>query len=856
MDNFALWRRTLADQSDGFNAQREILRQAFLSFRNRTAQLVGEIGGLLPALTVHDITHLDALWRVADEIAGPDYPLNPAEAFVLGGSFLLHDAAHVLAAYEDGLVEVKRSVEWKDLIAQRFENNEPAAGSPQERSALFQVLRHLHAKQAHQLAKLSWKVPGTGEKTHLLEHFELRDYYGDLIGEIAESHHWPAHRVAETFKERHVNAPGFLVPAGWIVDALKVAFLLRTADAAHIDSQRAPWFLFALRQPEGISQFHWKFQAKMGQPARTSRAELRLTSGSPFETNDRQAWWLAYDSACMIDRELRDAQTLMRDAGRRSFAAVSVEYATSPEAFATNVRTAGWEPVNVAPKIGDVPKVIASLGGARLYGDRPELALRELIQNAADAVRALRTLGEIGIKEGEIEIALATDGDLTWLHVTDTGIGMSRYVLTEVLLDFGNSLWSSESLRTELPGLAAGGFKAVGYFGIGFFSVFMLGRNVVVTTRRFSRSSSDDSNQWLLEFGDGLDGRPTLRRPASTEVLRRPGTRVSVALDHQTLEKLQETMPDSFLKKIGIRYSSIFGESVQFSKSPQKINVEISPAKFRSAVATLCPTLDVKVQVKINAEDAMIIINPDDWQTLNLAHLLSRLYTDSFTRSKIKDTLIDLREASGAFLGRICYAGSFHDAVITSGGLRSGIVPTLAGVVLGHNNTDLARSKSHPLASKEAWQLWAEAWIDSASNHSVDALSDLHPLCPERDLSVYRLDSQRLNEIQLSQWIQKQSEICVFEGIPDYKDQDEVSKDSFDQNLRMNADILVLPSSDRKLAKSLGFPLINYTNRLEFSLRMAWGEFETEDCYDVSVGDVGGVEITRSVTCYARIAKN
>jgi hypothetical protein len=283
MDHFALWQRTLGDQSHSLNQQREILRQAFLNFRDRTAQLVGEIAGLLPDLTVHDITHLDALWRVADEIAGQDYPLNPAEAFVLGGAFLIHDAAHAFAAYEDGLAGIKATIEWKDLIAQRFENNEPAAGSSEERAALFQVLRHLHAKQARQLPNLSWKVPSTGEQVNLIEHFSLREYYGDLIGEIAESHHWPAHYVAETFADRHVSAPGFIAPAVWSVDALKVAFLLRTADAAHIDGQRAPWFLFALRQPDGISQSHWKFQAKIGQPTRTGRGELRLSSGSPFD---------------------------------------------------------------------------------------------------------------------------------------------------------------------------------------------------------------------------------------------------------------------------------------------------------------------------------------------------------------------------------------------------------------------------------------------------------------------------------------------------------------------------------------------------------------------------------------------
>jgi len=50
--------------------------------------LAGDIHRDLPDLTVHDITHLDALWEMADLVAGPDYPLNPLEAFALGAVFL------------------------------------------------------------------------------------------------------------------------------------------------------------------------------------------------------------------------------------------------------------------------------------------------------------------------------------------------------------------------------------------------------------------------------------------------------------------------------------------------------------------------------------------------------------------------------------------------------------------------------------------------------------------------------------------------------------------------------------------------------------------------------------------------
>jgi hypothetical protein len=43
---------------------------------------------------------------------------------------------------------------------------------------------------------------------------------------------------------------------------------------AHIDGLRAPWFLFALRRPEGISEDHWRFQAKLGQPTRTQEGGI------------------------------------------------------------------------------------------------------------------------------------------------------------------------------------------------------------------------------------------------------------------------------------------------------------------------------------------------------------------------------------------------------------------------------------------------------------------------------------------------------------------------------------------------------------------------------------------------------
>src|SRR5437879_5711003 len=115
LERTPLWKRTLAPRRRDPNADaRELLRSAFLLFRERAAIIANDIARDLPEYTVHDVTHLDAVWQTADLIGGPQYPLNPAEAFVLGGAILLHDLGMGLAAYPGGLTVLRQETVWKD----------------------------------------------------------------------------------------------------------------------------------------------------------------------------------------------------------------------------------------------------------------------------------------------------------------------------------------------------------------------------------------------------------------------------------------------------------------------------------------------------------------------------------------------------------------------------------------------------------------------------------------------------------------------------------------------------------------------------------------------------------------------
>ncbi|QWW71197.1 hypothetical protein [Rhizobium sp. WYJ-E13] len=117
-----LWRQAFVNpRSDTATDEQEFFRAQYLSIRERAGHLVSRIAVDLPGMTVHDLSHLDALWDTASSVAEGAVDVNPAEAFVLGASILLHDAAMSLAAYPGGLAEVKTTIAWQDALAVSFQ---------------------------------------------------------------------------------------------------------------------------------------------------------------------------------------------------------------------------------------------------------------------------------------------------------------------------------------------------------------------------------------------------------------------------------------------------------------------------------------------------------------------------------------------------------------------------------------------------------------------------------------------------------------------------------------------------------------------------------------------------------------
>lgn len=373
----SLWQRTLAAQTgDGNGEAREILRRGYLDMRSSVAVLVSQIKIDCPELTVHDITHLDALWETADTIIGPAYEVNPAEAFVFGAAVLLHDAATTLAAYQNGVSDLNQLSEWRDAVAEwagAYIEDHPEdillnQASPSVRgNVIFDVLRRLHASQAENLLNLKFNRPNQKETIELLQNTELKSAFGYSIGRIAHSHHWDI-RDIPTYLETKVGT-ATIMPTEWSVNEVKVACMLRCADAAHLDARRAPTFLYALTKPKESSDLHWNFQNKLNQIARSGN-KIVFTSGSAFSSKDANAWWLAYENAQMVDREIRNSNATLEEAGEQSFLVTGVLAVESPAMFAKKVRVAGWEPVDAQVRVSDPVHLARTIGGENLNGKR------------------------------------------------------------------------------------------------------------------------------------------------------------------------------------------------------------------------------------------------------------------------------------------------------------------------------------------------------------------------------------------------------------------------------------------------------------------------------------------------------
>lgn len=172
-----------------------------------------------------------------------------------------------------------------------------------------------------------------------------------------------------------------------------------------------------------------------------------------------------------------------------------------------------------------------------LYSDH-EIFLRELISNAVDATRKLKTLssaGEVKGELGELRIDVKLDKESKTITISDRGIGLTADEMDKYLNQVAFS--SAEEFLEKYKGQPDA--SIIGHFGLGFYSAFMVANRVEVVSLSYKEGA--EAARW------SCDGSPSYSIEDAQKEER--GTDIILYVGEDSLDFLEDHRISSILEK-------------------------------------------------------------------------------------------------------------------------------------------------------------------------------------------------------------------------------------------------------------------------------------------------------------------
>ncbi len=207
-----------------------------------------------------------------------------------------------------------------------------------------------------------------------------------------------------------------------------------------------------------------------------------------------------------------------------------------------------------------------------------EIFLREIISNASDAIDKLYfkslTDTSVGIKKSDFAINIAIDKENRTLTVSDNGIGMTEEDLENNLGTIANS----GSFAFKKDNDLGDDVDIIGQFGVGFYSTFMVAKEVTVVTKAFG---NDQAYKWT---SDGVEGY-------TIEECDKPdgvGTTITLKLKDDTDDEKYSTYLDQYqIQSLVKKYSDYIRFPIRMEVEHTHYNEEGKEPEVHKAIETL-----------------------------------------------------------------------------------------------------------------------------------------------------------------------------------------------------------------------------------------------------------------------------
>ncbi len=171
-----------------------------------------------------------------------------------------------------------------------------------------------------------------------------------------------------------------------------------------------------------------------------------------------------------------------------------------------------------------------------LYSDH-EIFLREIVANAVDATQKLKTLaakGECPGELGDLTISIKLDAEAGTLTVSDRGIGMTAEEVDKYInqIAFSGANDFLEKYKDDANAI-------IGHFGLGFYSSFMVAKQVEIFTRSYKEGAV--AAHWTC------DGSPAYELGECDKAER--GTDIVLHIDDENKDFLEKSKVEGLLRK-------------------------------------------------------------------------------------------------------------------------------------------------------------------------------------------------------------------------------------------------------------------------------------------------------------------
>jgi molecular chaperone HtpG len=190
-----------------------------------------------------------------------------------------------------------------------------------------------------------------------------------------------------------------------------------------------------------------------------------------------------------------------------------------------------------------------------LYSDH-EIFLRELVSNAVDATQKLQSLarqGEFTGELGELKVRVTVDKEARKITISDRGLGMTAEEIKKYINQIAFS-GATEFVEKYKETDANAKDQIIGQFGLGFYSAFMVAKEVEIWSKSYKEGSA--TAHWVCDGSTEF----SLDEPTGEHEKAERGTDVVLHVAEDSDEFLDETR----LRGILTKYCKFLPVTIEF----------------------------------------------------------------------------------------------------------------------------------------------------------------------------------------------------------------------------------------------------------------------------------------------------